>query len=264
MPLTPRPFRAWRATLAAVFLFVAPAVAAGPSDADLLVSPASPILDGLQSMSVGTDVSTLFEAREIFRLAHRDDAVAAIDRHLERVAAARATGAPMPASLTIGDVLRASTEASEAPASALTPPRVDWGGADRVGVERARRWLADIGCERRAACKDPTATERLLHDPKVLWILGALAVGIVVALPFGAMRRYRLRSALGATAFVGVVGLIVLLGSLRASDAGLVVIVLPGFAVLLGPPYLAGLVATLWLMKRLRGDRPEAADAPVA
>ena len=259
-----RPSRgtAVRVLFALVVCFATPAWS-GESDEALLVSPGSAILDGLQTMSVGSDVSTLFEAREIFRLAHRDDAVTAIDRHLARVAAARAGKGPMPDAHTIGEVLAANPASPES-TTATAPSdvaRVDWAGADRAGVERARQWLRSIGCERRGTCRESEA-RGFLRDPKLLIPVAAAGAGIAVGLFFGMMRRFRIRSALGVNMALAFAGIAVLFAALPGNEGGLVLIVLLGYGVLVVPPYLAALLLTLGLMKRWRPDRAPRAAVP--
>jgi hypothetical protein len=233
------------ASCLAAFLIALSACAAQarPSDEDLLVSPGSSILDGLATMSVGDDVSTLFEAREIFRLAHRDDAVAAIDRHLEALAIARTTNASPPVAATIGDVLRRPASANEPPVTASVAA-VGWNGADKAGVERARRWLAEIGCERRGACKLPMA--KPWDDPIVAMRGIGAGTGMVVALTCFRARR-RLRAALlVTTALVAVIGFIV--GGLAAIGGGYVAILAMAVGTHAALPYFAALVACIALL----------------
>jgi hypothetical protein len=233
------------ASCVAAFLIALGACAAQarPSDEDLLVSPGSSILDGLATMPVGDDVSTLFEAREIFRLAHRDDAVAAIDRYLEALAIARAMNTPPPVAATIGDVMKRPATANEPPLTASVGA-IGWNGADKAGVERARHWLAEIGCERRGACKPDSA--KPWDDPVVAMRGIGAGAGIVVALACVRTRR-RLRAAfLGTVALVVIMGFIV--GGLVAVGGGNFMLLALAVAIHATLPYLAGLLAGVGLI----------------
>ena len=266
---TPRQAVIHVAYAAAVIATVSLQAFAAPGDDELLVSPGSPILEGLQSMSAGADVSVLFEAREIFRLAHRHDAVAAIDGHLERVAIARAAGMTPPAARTVGEILVASPTPEDSAArqalhtaalagrpivnlpeltvevrNAATAEAilVTWHDVDQAGVERARRWLREIGCERRGACV-PSRFAKYLDDPILLMRVIAGAAGVLVASSCAAARR-RMRAGFVATAVIMAVitALLIVIGVGNLAIAAVVI------AINATIPYLVGLVAGVLLI----------------